>query len=275
MIKLIASDIDGTLVPDGSSQINTEIYDVIRQLKERGIRFTAASGRQFNSIEHLFQPIAREIYYITDGGTILRDYDTIYSVSTIDPVIARQAAKDIISIPECDVVLCGVNSSYVLDKDTQMARWLTDSYHFKVDEIPSIDAPIEDTLIKVSLYHKTEAEKKAESFFIPKYRDIYQMSCAGVMWIDCIDKGANKGAKLKELQKKLGITPEETMVFGDNLNDLEMMEQAKYSIAIGNARAEVKEKASYVADTNVNDGVLKELKKLLENGEYTHGKGSV
>jgi len=263
MIKLIASDIDGTLVPDGSAHINPEIYGVIHQLKEKGIVFTAASGRQFNSIEHLFQPIAKEIYYITDGGTILRDFHTIYSVSTIDPEIARQAAKDIMAIPECDMVLCGEKASYVLDKNTEMARWLTDSYHFKVEEIPSIDAPIDDTLIKLSLYHKTIAEKKAEPFFIPKYQDIYQMSCAGVMWIDCIDKKANKGAKLKELQKKLGISPEETMVFGDNLNDLEMMEQAKYSVAIGNARPEVKAKASYVADTNVNDGVLKELKKLL------------
>ena len=265
MIKLIASDIDGTLVPDGSAHINPEIYNVIHQLKEKGIIFSAASGRQFNSIENLFHPIAREIYYITDGGTILRDYDTIYSISTIDTDIARQAAKDILAIPECDMFLCGEKSSYVLDKETEMARWLVDSYHFKLDEIPSIDAPIDDRLIKISLYHRTAAEKKAEATFIPKYQDIYQMSCSGVMWIDCINKNANKGVKLKELQKKLGISPEETMVFGDNLNDLEMMEQAKYSVAIGNARPEVKEKASYVADTYVNDGVLKELKKLLHS----------
>lgn len=263
MIKLIATDIDGTLVPDGSSQMNPEIYDVIRQLKEKGIIFTAASGRQFNSIEYLFRPMAKEIYYISDGGTILRNYDTIYSVSPLDTDTARQASKDIISIPECEVLISGVKSAYVLNKETKMARWLTDSYHFKVEEIPGIDTPIQDTIIKLSLYHETAAEEKAEPFFMPKYQDTYQMSCAGVMWIDCVEKNANKGAKLKELQEKLGISPEETMVFGDNLNDLEMMEQAKYSIAIGNARPEVKEKASYVADTNVNDGVLKELKKLL------------
>ena len=46
MIKLIVSDIDGTLVEDGTDKINTEIYDVIMQLKEKGIRFAAASGRQ-------------------------------------------------------------------------------------------------------------------------------------------------------------------------------------------------------------------------------------
>ncbi|MDD2970745.1 MAG: HAD family hydrolase [Lachnospiraceae bacterium] len=264
MIKLIASDIDGTLVPDGSGEINAEIYDVIRKLREKGVVFTAASGRQFSSIEHLFHPIAKEIYYITDGGAVLRDYDTIYSVSTIDTDMAREMAEEIIAIPECEVTLCGEKFTYVLDKETEMAHWLSDSYHFKVREIASIyETPEDDPLIKVSLYHKTAAEEKAAPHFIPKWQDKLQMSCAGVMWIDCIHKHASKGAKLKELQKKLGITPEETMVFGDNINDLEMMESAGYSVAIGNARPEVKAKANFIADRNVNDGVLKVLKKLL------------
>ena len=64
---------------------------------------------------------------------------------------------------------------------------------------------------------------------------------------------------------KYGISKEETMVFGDNINDLEMLERAKYSFAIGNAREEVKEKANYIADTNVNHGVLKVLRQVLES----------
>ena len=263
MIKLIASDIDGTLVPDGSDTINPEIYDVILALKKKGIIFAAASGRQFASIEHLFQPIAKEIYYITDGGTVLRDYDKIYSVATIDTEVAREIARDIIAIPGCEMVLCGENYSYVLDKTTEMARWLIDSYHFKVKEIPTIETEVGEPFIKVSLYHKTSAEKVAEPYFLPKWHGKFQMSCAGVMWIDCIDKYASKGVKLMGLQQQLGITPKETMVFGDNLNDLEMFAEAGCSIAIGNARPEVKAKATRIADTNVNDGVLKELKKLL------------
>ena len=47
MIKLVASDVDGTLVPDGTFEINPEIYDVIKKLKEKGITFAAASGRQY------------------------------------------------------------------------------------------------------------------------------------------------------------------------------------------------------------------------------------
>ncbi len=53
------------------------------------------------------------------------------------------------------------------------------------------------------------------------------------------------------------------MAFGDNLNDLELLAAAEESYAIGNAREEVKKAAKYVTDTNVNDGVLKEIRKLV------------
>ena len=51
MIKLVASDVDGTLVPDGTFEIDPEIYDVIKKLKEKGITFVAASGRQYASLK--------------------------------------------------------------------------------------------------------------------------------------------------------------------------------------------------------------------------------
>ena len=64
MIKLIASDIDGTLVHDGTHELNPELCDVILQLKEKGIQFAAASGRQWASIEDLFDPIKERIFYL-------------------------------------------------------------------------------------------------------------------------------------------------------------------------------------------------------------------
>lgn len=58
MIKLIASDLDGTLLQNGAQELNPEIYDLILALKERGIHFAAASGRQYASERNLFKPIA-------------------------------------------------------------------------------------------------------------------------------------------------------------------------------------------------------------------------
>ena len=64
MIKLIASDIDGTILPEGTDLVNPELYDVIRALKKKGIRFAAASGRQYESMHHVFAPVEEDIYFI-------------------------------------------------------------------------------------------------------------------------------------------------------------------------------------------------------------------
>ena len=89
-----------------------------------------------------------------------------------------------------------------------------------------------------------------------------KMTISGDMWLDCMAPGINKGEAVRTLQESLGISPEETMVFGDQMNDIEMLGRAYYSFAVGNAREEVKRAARFEADTNRNNGVLKILQLL-------------
>ena len=84
------------------------------------------------------------------------------------------------------------------------------------------------------------------------------------MWLDALMPGVNKGSALKLIQEDLGILPSETIVFGDNQNDLEMMDCAELSYAVSTAREEMKAKAKGgVIPSFAEDGVLAELKKLL------------
>ena len=71
MIKLIASDLDGTLLKEGTMDINPEIYDIIRKLKAKGIVFAAVSGREYDSIERVFAPVKDDIYFIAGNGGII------------------------------------------------------------------------------------------------------------------------------------------------------------------------------------------------------------
>lgn len=103
MIKLIVSDIDGTLVKDGTLDINPEYMDVIRKLTEKGIHFVACSGRQYSSEKQLFAPVKDIISYISDGGTLIRTSEKILKVHTLSDEIwknmARMAKKE---MPGCD-----------------------------------------------------------------------------------------------------------------------------------------------------------------------------
>ena len=98
---------------------------------------------------------------------------------------------------------------------------------------------------------------------VEEFKDILQIACAGDVWLDCMAKNVNKGHAVKVIQDSLGIKPEETMAFGDQLNDIEMLQQAYYSFAVANARDEVKKAARFQADSNVNQGVLKIMQNLL------------
>ena len=83
------------------------------------------------------------------------------------------------------------------------------------------------------------------------------------MWLDCTAKGVSKGNALRKLQEAFDISENETMVFGDQDNDVEMFKAAYYSFAVGNAAPVAKEAARFMADSNENAGVLKILNYLL------------
>ena len=73
----------------------------------------------------------------------------------------------------------------------------------------------------------------------PAWKDKAQLAAAGKEWMDCNPLGANKGTAIEFVQKHFGISPEETCTFGDNLNDIEMLQNSGRSYAVANARAEV------------------------------------
>lgn len=265
MIKLIASDVDGTLVPDGTFNIDTEIYDVIRKLKEKGIVFTAASGRQYASIKRLFAPVADDIYYISDnGGFVIDNSDNTLAANAMDPELVKDIVKDAMTLPDVSIMLAGRNYVYLDKKSEQLYSWIHDEYRFDIKRVDDLTC-LEDNIAKVSLYHPIDAEGVVREWFYDKWKDKAAIACAGLNWVDCNREDVNKGNALKLLMKRLGITSDEVMVFGDNINDIGMIQCAGYSYAIGSARPEVKHAARFVADTMANQGVIKTIKKEILN----------
>jgi len=262
MIKLIVSDIDGTLVPDGENRINPELFDVIMKLKkEKHIHFAAASGRQAASIEYTFRPIKEEIFYVAENGSYMGCYGRNLFLYPMDRDVAMSLALRIRQDPQLEVMISGAKGAYLETKDPGFMDWMKNGYHYNVTSVEDVTA-VEDEIIKVSAYRKTDIQEATKQLFAD-YSDRLKMTISGDMWMDCMALGVNKGEAVRTLQESLGISPEETMVFGDQFNDIEMLGRAYYSFAVGNAREEVKRAARFQTDTNRNDGVMKILKLLL------------
>ena len=144
-----------------------------------------------------------------------------------------------------------------------MFRWLRDSYKCDIREIPDVTKLDGKQVTKFSVYHTERCEEMCEPLFTPAWKDKVVMAAAGKEWMDCTPLGADKSTAVEFLQAYLGILPEETCAFGDNINDIAMLEKAGMSYAVGNAREEVQAAAKEVCPPYWEDGVLQVLKKML------------
>lgn len=262
MIRLIASDIDGTLVRDGSYEIDPEIYGVIEKLHARGIQFAGASGRQWVSIEKLFSPIKEKIFYISDNGAYVGCHGRQLFLNYFDRDLAVEMVEDIRRQPGLDYMISGPDLVYMDTKDPEFLDWLTNGYRYAIERVADV-TKVTEPVIKVAVYCGAGGIAEKTVALREKYASRLHVMISGDKWVDFVMPGVSKGWGIGKLQSDLGIRPEETMAFGDQQNDVDMLEKAYYSFAVGNAVPEAKRAARFTADANVNNGVLKILKLLL------------
>lgn len=266
MTKLVITDVDGTLVKDGTLDINPEYFTVMEQLIDKGIRVVIASGRPYASIRRLFEPIWDKLMYVTDGGAVIRNPKQILKSFSLDTEIWMGAFEDAQKLKDTDYFIATPEECFAQDHTTEMFHWLVNSYGFGLTEKSFYELKDYD-VIKFSVYHKEDCEGICRAEYTPKWSQKANITVAGKEWVDCIHKDATKGNALKWLLDYWKIPKEETIAFGDNLNDIDMLMAAGNSYAAGNARAEVKAAARHVAGAYYEDGVLTVLKKILAGEE--------
>ena len=117
-------------------------------------------------------------------------------------------------------------------------------------------------VFKIAVYHFDSSEK----FIFPVVQDFKNdvlLKISGQHWLDISDEKANKGNALKAVQNLLNVTKEQTLVFGDYHNDIEMMQESNFSFAMKNAHEDIKKIAKYSTESNNNFGVEMVLEKLV------------
>ncbi len=262
MIKLVVSDIDGTLVPDGTDRINPEIYGIIRELKKRDIIFVAASGRQYASMRHVFEPVADDIIFIAENGSIVIRGGQTLARRLIDPAVAEELVRYLRSWEGGHVMLSTPESIWIETEDEVFVSLLRDSYRIKFQIVDDL-LPLCDQSNKITLYHTGGGIDAACSQVCARFADRLNVMVAGNIWVDCMSLESDKGSALASVQKALRIAPDETMAFGDNCNDIGMLERAGESYAVQNAHPQLKEVAKHEALSYAQDGVLKVIRERL------------
>lgn len=227
MVRLIASDIDGTLMPYGHPALPERLFPLIRRLREKGILFCPASGRQYHSLRTLFAPVADEVCFLCENGAILFGPGTeetapVLSKTVIPRPDALALAYDILDLPECEVLVSGQNVSYVCGCGEGFVRRMEDVHGNLVRRVARIE-DIPEEIIKVSAYCPKGTDAPAQALG-PRWGEPLHMALAGPAWLDFTL--ADKGLGLRGLCAGLGVALADTAAFGDNYNDLPMLRVA-------------------------------------------------
>lgn len=262
MIKLIASDMDGTLLAEGAPDINPEIFEIIRTLKKKGIVFVAASGRQYHSMEKVFEPVKNDIFFISNNGGYITYRGQEIERRSIDRTVLKEIVAYIRQQKDVFYMISGLSKDYTDCKDPDMLQWLEKGYHIQVEVVDNV-LDIDEAVIKVSMFcKKIDADigvTEAKAFFGNKM----QIMAAGEHWVDFIGEKAGKGNALRVICDRLNVKKEETVAFGDNSNDISMFFEVGKSYAVASAREDAKKAAKYILTGHNMESVLKTIKTFL------------
>ena len=257
---MVVTDMDGTLL-DSQNRVSERFFGLFEALHDKGVRFVAASGRQYTSIFDKLQRIQDRISIIAENGGYVRQGSRELLSVTLDTGEVRKMIPDLRQIEGLYTVLCGKRSAYIENKDKRFTDILGE-YYTRFDVVDDLLAVDYDEFFKVAVYHF----EGSETHVYPHLKGLeeqLQVKVSGKHWIDISDPAANKGNALKKLQSLFGISPSETMVFGDFNNDLEMLREGYFSYAMANAHANVKNTARFSTRSNDEQGVEMILEELL------------
>lgn len=234
MIRMITCDIDGTLLQEGDWELSDRYFPIIRDVLARGIVFAVASGRQHDRLRRMFAPVAEEIFFICENGAVVFDGDRLLSETPLDPQKAHALIDEILAVPDMDVMISGAEQCYLLPKSDEYVHLIRDLLGYRTQVVTSVDE-IAEPIIKVSAHH---ADIRAVAPRFDAWSDTFQIAVAGQEWLDFTL--SDKGTGLDDICRATGIDPKDVMSFGDNFNDLPLMQKVGHPYLMENAVPELK-----------------------------------
>jgi len=260
-IKLIVTDMDGTFL-NSSHEVSPEFPKIYEELKKRNILFVPASGRQMLGITKYFGEIENEMAFIAEnGGYVIYKNEELFA-DQLDQKYVAEIITVIRTIPGATAVLSGKKKAY-FETDNQDFIDYISQFYTDNERREDLTEAIDDSIFKIAVYHADGSELNVYPFLKEFEKYDLEIVVSGQYWLDIMNKNINKGNALEKLQKVLNITPQQTMAFGDYMNDIQMLENSKYSYAMKNAHPSVKKAANFEACSNDNFGVLKIIKDYL------------
>lgn len=239
MIKFIASDLDGTLLPP-TKVMPAQTFPYIEKMAAMGVTFAPASGRQLPNLKKLFAPVLDKIAIIAENGglawmggeIIFRDPTPAEGVKyALDIIDGQEGLYPLLSCTDCayyssdyDPFVSTLLKSYTRAKRVKDLKEIADS----------------EEVLKISVWDSLPCAEHGGVILPPLIKGMRAL-ISGYDWLDVCVPDANKGKAFEALLRHLGVDRAESVAFGDHMNDYEMLKTAGRAFIPENGFAKLKE----------------------------------
>ncbi|MBO5477206.1 MAG: HAD family phosphatase [Clostridia bacterium] len=260
-VKVIFIDIDGTLT-NRKKEVTTYTSEIIKKVVEKGIKVIICSGRGNQYVEDKSRIANASSHIISSNGAQIYNYYTkeILYKSVINKEVLKEAIE-FINKKQGGYILNCTNIRYS-NKNLNRKMNKNDKVINSIDEV---EDEVYQLVMEASSYN--QMSEMIEYVKNNEYLQILNCSHSYLKgkkdeshyYIDVNNTGVSKGNAIKKYLELFNIKKEDSVCFGDHINDVSMFEVCGIKVAMGNANDDLKEQADYVTLTNEEDGVAKFL----------------
>ena len=267
MIRMIATDLDGTLLATGGMTVPERNLRALERAVVLGVRVVICTGRIFVGGQRFAQLVPGDQPVICVNGAVVRMSRSLEYVRRIG--VERDTAERVLAL-----MRAAGAKPWFYSGDICYAEELTEPLQAMqrrtgadVRIVDALDAYTEAKPEKIFCVMTPEAAAALRVRVMAELGHELYITMSHPYQLEVLAPEATKGRALAEAAARLGIAREEIAAFGDALNDLELFDSAGIKVAMGNAEAELKERADIVAPSNDEGGVGAVVEKLLDNQE--------
>ncbi|HEV2462294.1 MAG TPA: Cof-type HAD-IIB family hydrolase [Acidobacteriaceae bacterium] len=283
--RLIAIDIDGTLLPSAGTLISARNRRALREAEAAGIQVVIATGRRQAYAAPLLHPVglSPETVLITSNGTIIRTlggrpidrfFLPVETARALCPELRRFGGTTVFTFDREGPGELVIESYDQLH--SRIAAWVEANRPWIAEIAPlerafDSDEPPVQGMVCGTVSHMREAEKWLTSGELSRKIEVHRTEypVRDLTILDILPPGCSKGVALRRLAQSLAVEPADIMAIGDNFNDLEMLEFAGNPVVMANAAPDLvhlaRKRGWRIAPVNDDDGVAHILESLLES----------
>ncbi|AZK43654.1 HAD family phosphatase [Erysipelothrix piscisicarius] len=260
MIKLIATDMDHTLLDDDSN-LPCNFEEVLAELKNNNIHMVLASGRTLFSIKKKAHDYIDDLSFVSDNGAIVEHQGKILYQSVFSKRDIKIVTEVFRQCKETSIIASGINCAYVELGDPVHEQYLEEYYpgFVIVDDLTDVDL----NFVKITACSLHHTVSNFQEIVQSALNGTFNAVTAGAVWIDVMNSDVNKGQGIQHLLQTLNIDAADIVTFGDYHNDIQMLKLAGRSYAVSNAHEDVKRIVTEVIDSNNNNAVMNQIQKLI------------